>query len=84
MHTTLVTVHLKDTSDPDYRTLLNGIEMSKKRLEEITRFNMDNFQPTEQYVRELKRFGVLSPEFKYGDPIDVYQTDQLYWKLFHK
>jgi hypothetical protein len=44
---------------------------------------MPDFRPNQQYVREMKRFGVLPADFKVtADPIDPFETDQRYWKLF--
>ena len=75
----------KSVEDPDYRTILESIQDAKAELERITRFNMSNFKPTEAYIREMKRYGVLSESYRPGDPIDVYETDRRYWEsLYHK
>lgn len=67
----------------DYRKLLANIEAARQQLNRITRFDMPNFRPNAPYVREMKRFGILpkaiDPE---QGPIDVYATDQAYWKSF--
>ncbi|UCG56250.1 MAG: hypothetical protein JSU70_15445 [Phycisphaerales bacterium] len=71
------------TDDPDYRILLATIRKHKEQLDRVPRFGMPGFKPNRQYVREMKRFGVLSREFNLSrDPIDVFETDQRYWKLF--
>ncbi len=71
--------------DPDYRALLAGIEEAKAFLESRGRFNLPGFRPEPEYVREMKRYGVLSAAWREGDPIDVYETDRLYWEsLWHK
>ena len=45
------------------------------------RFDMPGFEPTPEYVREMKRFGILPPELQLGcDTIDVYETDRAYWQ----
>ena len=33
-------------------------------------------------VREMKRFGILPEDLGAEDPIDVYATDQAYWRSF--
>jgi hypothetical protein len=69
--------------DVAYRILLSAISREKKRLAHVPRFGTPEFKPNKQYVREMKRFGVLSPEFNLSrDAIDVFETDQRYWKLF--
>jgi hypothetical protein len=69
--------------DVAYRILLSAITKEKKRLANVPRFGTPEFKPNRQYVREMKRFGILSPEFNLSrDPIDVFETDQRYWKLF--
>ncbi len=41
------------------------------------------FRPNKNYVREMKRYGILPPQFDLAkDPIDCYATDRAYWKLF--
>ena len=69
--------------DIAYKILLAAIEREKKRLENVPRFGTSGFKPNKQYVREMKRFGVLPAEFDLSrDPIDVFETDQQYWKQF--
>jgi hypothetical protein len=42
---------------------------------------MPGFRPNEQYVREMKRYGILPAAFdNLADRIDVYQTDEAYWR----
>jgi len=70
----------RGTDDPDYQTLLREIW---KQLDQVPRYGMPGFRPNRQYIREMKRFGVLSPQLNLSrDPIDVFETDREYWKLF--
>lgn len=70
-------------NDPDYRSLLETIQNSKNQLGQVPTFGMPNFKPNPQYIREMKKFGVLERKFDLNrDPIDIFETDQLYWKLF--
>ena len=55
-----------DTEDPDYQKILTT-SRPPSRLDEIKRFDMPGFRPSEHYVREMKRFGVLPEAF---DPAD--------------
>jgi hypothetical protein len=70
------------TQDADYRSLLAGIREAKARLDAIKRFNMPGFRPEPEYVREMKRYGILASDFPAGGPIDVYATDRRYWRSF--
>jgi hypothetical protein len=73
------------TDDADYQQLLAGIREAKAHLESITRFNMPHFRPEPEYVREMKRYGILPPSHQLQDPIDVYDTDRRYWRsLWHQ
>ncbi|MFH1921236.1 MAG: hypothetical protein ABIP48_15320 [Planctomycetota bacterium] len=36
--------------------------------------------PSSQYLREMKRYGILPGNGE--DPIDVYATDEAYWRSF--
>ena len=69
-----------DTRDPGYRALLSGIEETKWYLDLIKRFDMPGFQPRPEYLRELRRYGILSPDFPDDGPINPYETDRAYWE----
>jgi hypothetical protein len=75
-----------DTKDADYVKLLAMVTAGKENLDEIKRFDMRGFQPRAEYVREMKRYGVLPTTFQMGEnPIDIYATDQAYWQsLWHR
>ena len=58
-------------------------EAGKRRLEEVKRFDMPGFKPREEYIREMKRFGLLPEAFDVNkDPLDFYQLDRQYWDSF--
>jgi hypothetical protein len=68
------------TQDSDYQKLLAGICEAKTHLDSITRFSQSNFRPEPEYIREMKRYGILPETHQVGDPIDVYETDRRYWQ----
>jgi hypothetical protein len=69
--------------DPQYQALLAAMQNGKRQMDQVARFGTTAFKPNRQYVREMKRFGVLKPEFNLDrEPIDIFETDQRYWKLF--
>ena len=68
------------TSDPEYQKLLAMCVAGKQYLEQVTRFNMPGFRPRGDWVRELKRFGILGSGTGPNDRIDVYATERKYWE----
>ena len=49
------------------------------------RFDMPDFRPRQSYVREMKRYGVVPKNLAADTEIDVYATDQAYWRsLWHR
>ncbi len=69
--------------DPAYRVLFSMIDAGRKRLDEIKRFDMPGFKPRPEYLREMKRYGVLPASFDPDkDPVDIYAIDRLYWNSF--
>ena len=71
----------KDTSDPGYQALLGSIKKAKVRFDKTGVYGTEQFAPHRQYVREMKRFGILDESFDLAaDEIDAYQTDRLYWQ----
>ena len=74
-----------DTNDPDYQKILALCIAGRKHLEKIKRFDMPDFRPRQSYVREMKRYGVLPKNLAADTEIDVYATDQAYWRsLWHR
>jgi mono/diheme cytochrome c family protein len=71
-----------DTQDADYQDLVAHITAGKEFLEtKLTRFDMPNFRPRDEYFRQLKQYGILPESFdSASDPFDVYQLDREYWK----
>lgn len=69
------------TEDPEYQALLAAIRQGKAAFDLKPRYATEGFQPNAQYVRELKRFGVLPDSF---DPavtrLDAFASDQAYWR----
>ena len=78
-------VVFESDGDPDYRAILAHIEAAKDRLNTIKRFDMPGFQPRYEYLREMKRYGVLPKELAANTEIDIYATDRAYWQsLWYK
>jgi hypothetical protein len=72
----------KDTSDSDYLSLLEGIRQCQAAVQAEEQFGTPQFKPNHQYIREMKRYGILPVEFDAAkEPIDVYATDEKYWRL---
>jgi hypothetical protein len=72
------------TTDPDYSKLLALCVAGKARLHQIKRFDMPGFAPSKEWVREMKRYGVLPAALPDAEPIDVYATEQSFWRsLWH-
>ena len=69
------------TEDPDFQAILGMCQAGHRRLGEIKRFDMPGFRPRPEWIREMKRCGVLAEDFDpANDPIDVYATEQSYWE----
>ncbi len=69
-----------DTQDPDYQGLLAMVDGRQRELEPQKRFDMPGFQPPAAYVREMRRFGILSAEEQADEVLDGYELDQAYWQ----
>jgi hypothetical protein len=76
----------RDTSDPDYQTILQAVRAAQMRQQQFGRPDMPGFRAGDYYVRWMKRFSVLPQSFDLDrDPLDVYATDQAYWRsLWHR
>ena len=76
----------RDARDPDYLRILDAVRRAKDRRETHRPSDMPDFRPNEHYVRWMRRFGILPSDFDLaGDFVDVYRTDEAYWRsLWHK
>ena len=70
---------LAGTADPDYQKILAAIEDARRKLDQIKRFDMPGFRPRPEYVREMRRYGIL-PAAAADTPIDPYALERQYWQ----
>lgn len=72
-----------DQSDPDYQRILKSLEEGKKQADQRPRYGTPGFRPNRQYIREMKKYGVLAPDFDPDQsPIDIFAADQAYWRTY--
>ncbi len=69
-----------DTSDADYQAVLGGLTEASKHLNQIKRFDMAGFRPRVDWLREMKRYGILPRDLKPSDPVDYYAAEREYWR----
>ncbi|MHC5057505.1 MAG: HzsA-related protein, partial [Planctomycetota bacterium] len=70
-----------DDGDDAYRAILALAAAGKRKLEEITRFDMADFEPPRPYLREMHRYGVLPDSFDPAtDRADVYELGRRYFE----
>ncbi len=67
-------------TDADYQAILALCRAGRDHLHQIKRFDMEGFRPRQEYVRELKKFGILSADHPPDQPFDTYAADQAYWR----
>jgi cytochrome c553 len=74
------------TADPGYEAIHAMIVAGKDFIErDSTRFDMPNFKPRPDWVREMRRYGVLPECAKTEEISDAYAIEQDYWKsLWHQ
>ena len=65
---------------PDYQAILEGVTEAGRHLERIKRFDMPGFVPRVDWVREMKRFGILPANHDSGAPVDYYAAERRYWQ----
>ena len=69
-----------NSSDPDYELILAAVKEAKQGLEQMKRFDMPGFVPRFDWVREMKRFGLLPETHAPRDPVDYYAVERRYWE----
>jgi len=78
-------VIFESKDNQDYQSILAHISEAGERLKTIKRFDMPDFQPRYEYLREMKRYGVLDADFDLKNPpkVDAYELDLKYYDLFY-
>lgn len=71
-----------DTGDAGYQKLRAMCQVGHERLNEMKRFDMAAFRPRSEWVREMRRYGILPENAKPEDGLDVYATERKYWESF--
>lgn len=75
----------ESTADPDYQALLAMCVAGQEHLGKIKRFDMPGFVPRVDWVREMKRYGILPAQSASDAEMDVYAVEQDYWRsLWHR
>ena len=69
-----------DPADADYQAILAAITKAAGQLAESKRFDLPGFVPNRFYIEEMQNFGILPRPLPPGYTIDVYATDQAYWR----
>jgi cytochrome c553 len=75
-----------DKSDPGYQALLALCVAGKESLSQGTRrFDMPDFRPRADWVREMKRYGILPADGDPVGPLACYALERQYWEsLWYK
>jgi hypothetical protein len=68
------------SQDADYQKLLAMCRAGQEHLDKIKRFDMTDFHPRADWVREMKRYGILPAGTRPEDRIDIYATERSYWE----
>jgi hypothetical protein len=72
-----------DTNDPAYQSMLASIRRGKAEADVRPRYGTPGFRPNRQYIRELKRYGILASNFDHRtSPIDIFEADRAYWRSY--
>jgi hypothetical protein len=67
--------------DPGYQALLALCTAGRDFLaRQDPRFDEPAFHPRVDWVREMKRFGILPATIAPSDPMDVYAMERKYWE----
>ncbi len=70
-----------DRNDPDFKRMLAAIQKGKSLFEARPAWGMPGWKPNPQYVREMKRFGLLPDSFDLASQtLDPFAMDQAYWR----
>ncbi len=70
----------KSIEDSGYRAILSMVNAGRNFLDRNRRFDMAGFVPRSDWLREMKRYGLLPAAVKAEEVRDVYAIEQDYWR----
>jgi len=73
-------VVFSDAKDADYQRILSLCMDGKQYLQANQRFDSPDFRPSDPYIREMKKYGVLPANLDSQAHIDVYAAEEAYWQ----
>lgn len=72
-------------NDPDYVRMLGALQQSKTERDRIPRYATPGWRANRQYVREMKRYGIMPASFDpAADCLNPFQADAAYWDRLWK
>jgi hypothetical protein len=81
----VIDVVFADKGDPDYRAMLAAVRVAGAELARRSSFELAGFRLNPNYVREMKRYGILPADYEAvsaGKHVDPYAIDRAYWRSF--
>lgn len=74
-----------DKSDPAYQALRQDVaELVAKAKANRWTYSVDDWQPNEHYIREMKRYGVLPDDYdRRTGQMSPFEMDRRYYELFY-
>ncbi len=70
----------KSIQDPGYQAIRSMIVAGRDFLDRNRRFDMAGFVPRSDWLREMKRYGLVPASVKAEEVRDVYAIEQDYWR----
>ncbi len=70
----------ESTGDADYQKLLALVARGKATLDADKRFDMAGFKPRAEWVREMRRYGILPASATRDSGLNVYSVERAYWE----
>lgn len=75
---------LASIEDPDYALLVAHASAGREVLHRIKRFDMPGFQPRPEWIREMRRYGIVAGDPRSPVPVladgECYRIERDYWR----
>ncbi|MDR0338139.1 MAG: hypothetical protein LBI18_13720 [Planctomycetaceae bacterium] len=73
----------ENKDDPLYQDILKSLQRTHQQLENGKRFDMSNFRPNNDYIREMQKYGFIKKDLAPNETFDYYRVEKEYFDSWY-
>ncbi|MDR2756642.1 MAG: hypothetical protein LBC20_13130 [Planctomycetaceae bacterium] len=73
----------ENKDDPLYREILQSLQRTHQQLETGKRFDIPDFRPNDDYIREMQKYGFVKKDLAPNETFDYYRAEKEYFDSWY-